>query len=74
MTSRFVVATLFCLLALPLVCAGQDQDAADPEDAIIRLDPNDPSLDPRSRLRDTAEDAERGYLNPLTVDDERSDP
>jgi len=77
MKKRLILASIVGLLTLPLLCVAQDEEDAapvDPAEAIIQLDPNDPSLDPWSQLRDTADDAERGYLNPLTVDDEQDDP
>ena len=40
----------------PIILA---QEQADSEDAIIRLDPNDPGLDPWSQLRDSSGDVER---------------
>jgi agmatinase len=62
MKTRLAVATFVGLFALPLLCAGQDEDEAtpaDPEDAIIRLDPNAEGLDVWSQLRDTSEDSGR---------------
>ncbi len=62
MKTRLAVATLFGLFALTLLCAAQDEEQAapnDPEDAIIRLDPNAEGLDVWSQLRDTSEDAQR---------------
>jgi agmatinase len=62
MKTSILVATLFALSTLPVVCVAQDDAEAapvDPAEAIIQLDPNDPSLDPWSQLRDTADDAER---------------
>ena len=55
-------AAIISVCALPLLCAAQDEEKAtpaDPEDAIIRLDPNAEGLDVWSQLRDTSEDAER---------------
>jgi len=62
MKTSILVATLFALSTLPVVCVAQDDAEAapvDPDEAIIQLDPNDPSLDPWSQLRDTADDAKR---------------
>lgn len=49
-------------LALPVDCGAQDDEetgAADPEAAIIRLDPDAEGLDVWSQLRDTSDDAQR---------------
>jgi len=62
MEKPLILASIVGLLTLPLLCVAQDGEEAgpvDPAEAIIQLDPNDPSLDPWSQLRDTADDAER---------------
>lgn len=62
MKIRLVFAAVVGLIALPVVCVAQDVGKAvaiDPEDAIIRLDPNAEGLDVWSQLRDTSDDAER---------------
>lgn len=66
MISRLVIsilpAILSALLVLPPIAAAQDEDGTarpDPEDAIIRLDPDAEGLDVWSQLRDTSNDAQR---------------
>lgn len=62
MKLHHMIAVFVGLVTLPLVCIAQDAEdgvAIDPEDAIIRLDPNAEGLDVWSQLRDTADDAER---------------
>lgn len=62
MKFRNSFAAFISLIALPIICVAQDEEEAtpvDPEDAIIRLDPNGESLDIWSQLRDTADDPER---------------
>ncbi len=62
MKTRHVVASFIGLFALPLLCVAQNAEEAapaDPEDAIIRLDPNAEGLDVWSQMRDTSNDAER---------------
>ena len=62
MKTRIALATCVSLFALPLLCVAQNEGestAADPEDAIIRLDPNAEGLDVWSQIRDTSNDAER---------------
>ncbi len=46
-------------LLIPFSSTTFAQDDADPEDAIIRLDPNDPGIDPWNQLRDNSNDVER---------------
>ena len=46
-------------LLIPFSSTTFAQDEADPEDAIIRLDPNDPGIDPWNQLRDNSNDVER---------------
>lgn len=62
MKFRNLCAAIVGLIALPVFCFAQDDaddTPVDPEDAIIRLDPNSEGLDVWSQLRDTADDAER---------------
>lgn len=62
MRTRIAFITSIGLVALPLLATAQDDDRpgqADPEAAIIRLDPNAEGLDVWSQLRDTAGDAQR---------------
>jgi len=62
MRARLVFAMAFGLLSLPLMCAAQGDEKeapVDPEDAIIRLDPDSEDLDVWSQVRDTSEDPER---------------
>lgn len=62
MRTRIAFITSIGLVALPLLATAQDADRpgqADPEAAIIRLDPNAEGLDVWSQLRDTAGDAQR---------------
>ena len=61
MKKRLAVTVVLSFCALPVLSEAQDDEAAavDPEDAIIRLDPNADDLDIWSQLRDTADDADR---------------
>ena len=54
-------SAILVLFGMPLVGFGQesDDDAVDPELAIIRLDPDAEGLDVWTQLRDTADDPER---------------
>lgn len=55
-----ITLVLICFLSCPVFAQNEpDSDVAEPEDAVIRLDPNDPEIDPWSQLRDPADDAQR---------------
>lgn len=54
-----LTAWLWIALLMLFSSALLAQDDADPEDAVIRLDPNDPGIDPWSQLRDNSDDVER---------------
>ncbi len=53
--THWILLVLLIIWASPLPA----QDEQDPDEAVIRLDPNDPDIDPWNQLRDTSEDAER---------------
>ena len=62
MRKRIAFISCIGLVVLPMLTTAQDDDApepADPEAAIIRLDPNAEGLDVWSQLRDTSADAAR---------------
>lgn len=56
----WITSVLICFLSRPGFAQDEpDSDVAEPEDAVIRLDPNDPDINPWSQLRNTADDAQR---------------
>lgn len=56
----WITSVLICFLSGPGFAQDEpDSDVAEPEDAVIRLDPNDPDINPWSQLRNTADDAQR---------------
>ena len=59
MTKSYFWIIPISLVIFSVPGAGQDTLPADPEDAIIRLDPDAASLDVWSQLRDTSGDADR---------------
>jgi len=50
---------IWIVLLMPFSSTLLAQDEAGPEDAIIRLDPNDPGIDPWNQLRDNSDDVDR---------------